>query len=90
MKRIIALILLVVVVCFLFVGCQSGPEARAKQAMDNLFKPKDQKTVDAFNKAYNQTLYGIQAAENGDTYCVKCNKFIEGKVRICPYCGQYI
>lgn len=83
MKRIIALILLVVVVCFLLAGCQPSAEEIARQA-------EKQKNIDAFNKAYNQTLYGIQAAENGDTYCVKCNKFIEGKVRICPYCGQYI
>ena len=27
---------------------------------------------------------------NGDTYCKNCKKFIEGKVRICTYCGQYI
>ena len=32
----------------------------------------------------------VQANINGDTYCKKCDKFAEGKVRICPYCGQYI
>lgn len=26
----------------------------------------------------------------GDSYCRKCKKYIEGIVRICPYCGQYI
>lgn len=30
------------------------------------------------------------AEMNGDTYCKKCDKYIAGRVRICPYCGQYI
>lgn len=35
--------------------------------------------------------YEIQGAlANGDTYCKDCDKYIEGKVRICTYCGQYI
>lgn len=32
----------------------------------------------------------IKAGFNGDTYCKRCDKYIEGTVRICPYCGQYI
>lgn len=26
----------------------------------------------------------------GDTYCKKCKKYMEGKKRICTFCGQYI
>lgn len=41
----------------------------------------------------NPITYGISKAEadrNGDTYCKNCDRFIAGKVRICPNCGQYI
>lgn len=35
--------------------------------------------------------YHEYAAESsGDTYCANCDKYIEGKVRICTFCGQYI
>lgn len=30
------------------------------------------------------------AAQRGDSYCKECKKYIEGIVKICPYCGQYI
>ena len=33
---------------------------------------------------------GHEAFLKGDTYCRNCDKFIEGRVRICTYCGQYI
>lgn len=32
----------------------------------------------------------IDAAIKGDTYCEKCDKYMEGRVRICKFCGQYI
>lgn len=32
----------------------------------------------------------IEAEMNGDTYCSKCKKLMEGKKRICTFCGEYI
>ena len=48
---------------------------------------------DVFRNAfinYSESENKSEAEANGDTYCSSCKKFIEGKVRICPYCGQYI
>lgn len=50
----------------------------------DLFSNVDQDAVEEYN------FDRIQADMNGDTYCSNCDKFIEGKVRICPYCGQYV
>lgn len=30
------------------------------------------------------------ARQRGDTYCKKCGRITEGKVRICSYCGKYV
>lgn len=46
----------------------------------------DKEEVDKYDFGINSMI----ADRNGDTYCKKCDKFIEGSVRICPYCGQYI
>lgn len=52
----------------------------------SLADQSDPETVKAIMTAQKQN----QARRNGDTYCIACDKFIEGKVRICTYCGEYI
>lgn len=52
----------------------------------DLFSNVDQDAVEEHIENFDR----IQADMNGDTYCSNCDKFIEGKVRICPYCGQYV
>lgn len=34
--------------------------------------------------------YNFNFAGSEDTYCKKCKKYMEGKKRICTFCGQYI
>lgn len=47
-------------------------------------------------EGYNGMKEGLEEAKQreaeamGDSYCKECQKYAEGKVSICPYCGQYI
>lgn len=52
----------------------------------DLFSNVDREEVERRSESLDR----MQAEMNGDTYCSNCDKFIEGKVRICPYCGQYV
>lgn len=78
MKKVF--VVLLAVSCLFLSGCQPSAEERAQQAMDS----EIQKNKREFDKAYYSQMYPL------DTYCFDCEKFIEGKVRICPYCGQYV
>lgn len=77
MKRIIAIVLLVVIACTL-VGCK---KKTANDLWDSIVEGNDPESVRKIREA-------IRGDE--DTYCERCDKYIEGKVRICTYCGQYI
>ena len=44
----------------------------------------------AFSNYDRDHVNELKSGLNGDTYCSNCKKFTEGKVRICPHCGQYI
>lgn len=79
MKKMVFLIL-IFALCLSFSGC-SQPDP-----FDHLFDDLDPETLEEAREGFNSWT----AEENGDTYCSRCNKFIEGTVRICPYCGQYI
>jgi outer membrane lipoprotein-sorting protein len=57
----------------------------SKQPQKTMWEP-DPEYVKELETSINQS----RARRNGDTYCEKCDKYIEGKVRICTYCGQYI
>ena len=79
MKKLVALMLLVAIV-FLMAGC--APKGKVKIAGVWVDKASADK--------YDFNVKGIEADIRGDSYCKKCDRFIEGKVRICPNCGQYI
>lgn len=81
MKRIIAIVLLIACV-FALSGCWNTPAKNIQRSFDNLDPASVQEYRDMFG--------GIQADIAGDSYCKNCKKYIEGKVRICTYCGQYI
>ena len=77
MKRIMCALALLFIIVLLCCGCDSHKD-QVKIAGVNVSKDG----VDRFTEAFAQT--------NGDTYCKRCDKIIEGKVRVCPYCGKYI
>ena len=81
MKRIIAIVLLTFLL-FALTGCEKSPEEKIQEAFENV----DQADVDRLRGMFSDA----QASMNGDSYCKNCKKYTEGKVRICPYCGQYI
>lgn len=81
MKRIVAIALLIASL-FMVAGCEKTAEEKINESFENVDREKVDKILDDWHKS--------QARENGDTYCKDCEKFIEGKVRICPYCGKYI
>jgi outer membrane lipoprotein-sorting protein len=84
MKRF-SLLLLLLCAALILSGCfQRQPTV--EESLDRLFGDVDPEQYERGRNAYNQ----YQADHNGDTYCKRCDKFIPGKVRICPYCGQYI
>lgn len=61
--------------------------------IEQAFHPGQSKIGGAWVSDENVAKYdfgSIQADYNGDTYCKKCDKYIEGKVRICTFCGKYI
>ena len=84
MKKVFALIALLALIAML-TGCASIEQAmhpgKVKTPGGNWV---DQSQIDKYN------FKGIEAENNGDTYCSKCKKVNPGRVRICSYCGQYI
>jgi len=77
--------------CLMASGCQS--RTSPGDALKNSLKNGDPEQAKAYEEAFSKIDFSNnkeKAAENGDSYCASCKKFIEGKVRICPYCGQYI
>ena len=46
----------------------------------------DNERIDKFN--FDPDKY--EAQRRGDTYCNKCGKITEGKVRVCSHCGKYV
>lgn len=83
MKRVIILIMLLIAVTFL-AGCNDVKQNGL---------PVDEKLLEIISSQVDgEFTYDNNsiARRNGDTYCERCDKFIEGKVRICTYCGQYI
>ena len=48
----------------------------------------DQAAIDKYD--FGGGVEAIEAELNGDTYCTKCNKITEGKVRVCSHCGKYV
>lgn len=84
MKKVLSIVLLIAIMCSMALGltaCNSH-EGQVQIAGAWVDKGNVDKISNSIKKA--------QAADKGDSYCKKCNRFIEGKVRICPNCGQYI
>ena len=79
--RVISLVLVLALLSVLLCSCKPSYQDQ----MDNLFSNVDQDAVSRFSAAYDD-----QMGRSGDTYCSKCKKYMEGKVRICTFCGQYI
>lgn len=82
MKKIIALATLVIL-ALCVTGCVPEEYYRYKE-MRLLQLPADE-----FLKEMRADTERM-AALNGDSYCKTCDKAIEGKVRICSYCGKYL
>ena len=76
MKRLIVFAMLIVIVCMC---CACGSD---KDQITIAGVPVSREGVNRFSAGF--------AEVNGDTYCQRCDKIIEGKVRVCPYCGKYI
>lgn len=84
---------IVAVVCLIGVLSFFGVFNREKtpeQIISDAFENVDRDHVDSIEIFTDGMPPDMQADINGDTYCSNCDKFIEGKVRICPYCGQYV
>ena len=81
MKRIMCALALLSIIVLLCCGCDSH---KGQVQIAGVWV--DEEEVAKFTQSFNE----LEARDNGDTYCKACDKFIEGKVRICPYCGQYI
>ena len=79
MKRVVTIVVLLLLSIVLFCGCDSH---KGQVQIAGVWV--DEKNLEKYD------FKGNEAALKGDSYCKKCDKFIEGKVRICPYCGQYI
>ena len=84
MRRMLVLLALIAAVALLLSGCDSIERAMHPGQTQIAGVWVDQSKVDAYD------FKGAQATLHGDTYCKNCGKFSAGKVRICPYCGQYI
>ena len=88
-KAIIAVVAVIAVLLVLSISSsgisklfEKSPEEIVQDAFDNV----DRAEVDRIKREINEN----QASVNGDTYCANCDRFIPGKVRICPNCGQYV
>lgn len=86
MKKFVCVVLLVALAAGVCVGCKREPTP--EEIWDSMV---DHEKVEKFASQVTGNLYKIdEAAKHGDSYCAKCDKFIQGKVRICPHCGQYL
>ena len=79
MKRIMCALALLFIIVLLCCGCDSH---KGQVQIAGVWI--DEKNLEKYD------FKSLEARDNGDTYCKACDKFIEGKVRICPYCGKYI
>lgn len=84
MKKLIAILLLVVALVLVLYYYED---------IEQMFHPGQSKIAGIWVNDADVAKYDFNspyAAMNGDTYCKKCKKYIEGRVRICTFCGQYI
>lgn len=84
MKRICA-VFLAIALMMLLAGCQTDNRTPLEKAIDSM-PTADPAEVAALSEQYDRDA----ARRNGDTYCEKCGKISEGKVRLCPFCGEYV
>lgn len=85
LRMALAFVLLISIV---FSLCSCKKEPTPEEIWDSMY---DKEHVAELASMVTGNLYkGEEAAKRGDSYCKKCDKFIEGKVRICTYCGQYL
>lgn len=85
MKRFVCILLLVALAAGFCVGCER--RRTPEEIWDSMV---DQEEVDKRVSQINNGIKMYEAELKGDTYCPKCNKYMEGRLRICKYCGQYI
>lgn len=85
MKKFICIVLLVVLAAGFCAGCKREPTL--EEIWDSMV---DQEEVDKRVSQINNSIKMHEAELKGDTYCPKCDKYMEGRSRICKYCGQYI
>ena len=86
MKKILMMLLLLAV-CAMLSGCASIQKAMHPGEVQVAGVWVKQSEVDKFDFGVDKNMI---ANSKGDSYCKKCDKYIEGKVRICTYCGQYL
>ena len=80
-KKVIGIIFVVVLVVLLGVGMyQSSTKPTTKEAFNKILSTYDEDHVRELKSMIN----------SNDSYCKKCDKYMEGKHRICTYCGQYL
>ena len=83
---IVAVILALCVGLCIVINNGMNQKSAEEQMLGALLSHADQDYMSGIKNSMNQS----QAKRNGDTYCSRCDKFIEGRVRICPTCGKYI
>lgn len=88
-KLIVVLLIVAIAVGIVAIVNNSKKKSTGEIMADWLDRNADPKMVNQISNAINDSR-ASRASRNGDTYCKNCDRYIEGKVRICPYCGQYI
>lgn len=90
MKSLKAFVIFVIVVVFAIsiVNAVTRPTTKelTDKKLDEWMHDYDPEKLNQIGSNYKRS----EAAQKGDTYCSNCDKFIEGKVRICTFCGEYI
>ena len=81
--------LFVLTLILITVFCSGCAKKSSLERVQESLSKTNAEGIAKMSEASNRYKY-YEAESKGDTYCADCDKYIEGKVRICTYCGQYI
>lgn len=86
--KAVAILAIIAIIIFSIVNANTRPTAEelTDKMLDEWMDDYDHSKINQIGTSYKRS----EAAQKGDTYCSNCDKFIEGKVRICTFCGEYI
>lgn len=87
MKNLIAVIIVALVIAFVWFMSNGALDEVTHQGKTKVAGV----WVDTAGiEKYNFGTSAMEADMKGDTYCTKCKKITDGKVRVCSHCGQYV